>query len=414
ILGGGFGGVAAAQELSKTFKNDSSVEITLVNRDNYTVFVPLLASAAGGSIESLHVVAPIRRLIPGARFRAEEITNIDLERKTVTTSSPVTGREHILSYDHLVIALGNIINLERLPGVAQHGMTVKTLGDALSIRNHVLQMLEAADIETDPNVRREMLTFVVAGGGFSGVETVGEMNDLIRDAAKSYPSITEEQIRVTLLHSRDRILPEMGPGIADYALNQLRKRGVEVRLNVRLAGATPHEVLLDGGSRIASRTLIVAVGNAPPPVLQRLDAEKNRGRIVVDEFMRLPGKENVWALGDNAIVPNRASKEGAPSPPTAQYAIRQGKALAKNIAAVMGGAQPKPFAFGGLGLLCVVGHGAGVGELPLGIKTKGLLGWILWRSVYWSKMPSFGRKVQIGVGWLLDAFLQRDIAQINL
>ncbi len=414
ILGGGFGGVAAAQGLSKLFKRDPSVEVTLVNRDNYFVFVPMLASAAAGSIETLHAVAPIRRLIPGVRFRAEEVVGIDLEGRSVTTASPVTGREHRLPYDHLVVALGNVINLSRLPGVAQHGKAIKTLGDALAIRNHVLQMLEAADIETDPATRLEMLTFVVAGGGFSGVEMVGELNDLVREAISYYPSITEEQVRVILLHSQERILPEMGPDTADYALKQLRKRGVEVRLEVRLAAATPNEALLQGGSKIATRTLIVAVGNAPPPVLDDLNVEKQRGKIVVDELMKVPDHPNLWALGDNAIVPNRASKTGEPSPPTAQYALRQGKTLAHNIAATIRGRRPKPFAFGGLGLLCLVGHGSGVGELPLGIKVKGLPGWFLWRGVYWSKVPSFGRKVQIGADWFLDLFLKRDIAQINL
>jgi NADH:ubiquinone reductase (H+-translocating) len=414
ILGGGFGGITTAQRLSKLFKHDSSVEVTLVNRDNYFVFLPMLASAAAGSIETLHAVAPIRRLTPGVRFRAEEVTGIDLEQQFVTTTSPVTAREHRLPYDHLVLALGNVINLSRLPGVAQHGMTIKTLGDALAIRNHVLQMLELADIEMDPVSRREMLTFVVAGGGFSGVEMVGELNDLVREAINNYPSITEDQVRVILLHSRDRILPEMGSELADYTLKQLRKRGVEVRLNVRLAGATPHEALLQGDTKIATRTMIVAVGNAPPPVLDDLAVKKEHGKILVDEFMHVRDHENVWALGDNAIVPNRASESSDPSPPTAQYAMRQGKTLAHNIAAAIGGRQPKPFAFGGLGLLCLVGHGAGVGELPMGIKTKGHLGWFLWRSVYWSKVPSFGRKVQIGAGWFLDLFLKRDIAQINL
>ncbi len=413
ILGGGFGGVAAAQGLQKLFKRDASVEITLVNRDNHFLFVPMLASAAAGSIETLHVVAPIRRLIPDVRFRTEEVTGIDLEARCVETVAPVTGREHRLPYDHLVLALGNVINLQRLPGVAQHGKTIKTLGDALAIRNHVLRMLEAADIETDPAVRREMLTFVVAGGGFSGVEMVGELNDLVREASVHYPSITAEAVRVVLLHSQDRILPEMKRDIADYALRELRKRGVEVRLKVRLAGATPHEALLQGGARIATRTLIVAVGNAPPPALDGLEVEKNRGKIVVDEFMRVPNHPGVWALGDNAIVPNRASKTGDPSPPTAQYALRQGKTLAGNIAAAVRGGEPKPFAFGGLGLLCLVGHGAGVGELPLGIKVKGFTGWFLWRNVYWSKVPSLGRKLQIGVGWFLDLFLKRDIAQID-
>src|SRR3954454_11591279 len=229
ILGGGFGGVATAQGLAKRFKRDRNVDITLVNRDNHFLYVPLLASAAAGSLEGLHVVAPIRAMLQGVQFRAEEVLGIDLARRVVTTGSPDTARERELPYDQLVLALGNIINLSTLPGVAQHGKTLKTLGDAFAIRNHTLKMLEAADIETDPVARREMLTFVVAGGGFSGVEMVGELNDLTHEVLHQYPSITPDQLKVILLHSQDRILPEMSAGIADYALQQLRRRGVDVR-----------------------------------------------------------------------------------------------------------------------------------------------------------------------------------------
>jgi NADH dehydrogenase len=415
ILGGGFGGVATAQGLARQFRRDQTVTITLVNRDNHFVYVPLLASAAAGSIETLHVVAPLRAMLHGVRFRAEEVLGVDLARRVVTTLAPETGRERELAYDHLVLALGNVIDLAKLPGVAQHGMTLKTLGDAFAIRNHVLAMLEAADVETDPVLRREMVTFVIAGGGFSGVEMAGELNDLVREAVhRQYPSIPPDQPRVILLHSQGRILPEMSAGIADYALRQLRQRGVEVQLNVRLARATPHAAILNDGARIPTRTLIVAVGNAPPPVLTGLPVRQERGCIVVDEAMRVPGAPGVWALGDNALVPNRAAKDGTPSPPTAQYALRQGRQLAWNIAAAIRGQQLRPFAFGGLGLLCLVGHGAGVGELPGGVRVRGRLGWLLWRSVYWSKLPTFGRKLQVGAGWALDPLVPVDTAQLNL
>src|SRR2546425_2539936 len=204
ILGGGFGGVATAQRLQQHFRRDPGVEITLVNRDNFFVFVPLLASAASGSIETLHILNPIRRMIPGITFRAEEVMEIDLQRHIVTTASPVTGREVRLPYDHLVLGLGNTMNLASMPGVAQHGKTMKSLGDALHLRNHVISMLEAADVETDVRLRQELLTFVVAGAGFSGVETVGEINDLVHEISKNYPSIPKEGIKVILLHSRNR------------------------------------------------------------------------------------------------------------------------------------------------------------------------------------------------------------------
>src|SRR5438094_6056837 len=249
ILGGGFGGVTAAQRLQRHFKRDASVEITLVNRDNYFVFVPLLASAASGSIETLHILNPIRRMIPGITFRAEEVMDIDLQRQVVTTASSITGREVRLPYDHLIFGLGNTINLASLPGLAQHSKTMKSLGDALHLRNHVISMLEAADVETDPRIRQELLTFVVAGAGYSGVETIGELNDLVHEITRHYPSLTRESVKVVLLHSRDRILPEMGPGLADFALKKLRQRGVEVRLNTRIAAATPHEAILSSGER---------------------------------------------------------------------------------------------------------------------------------------------------------------------
>ncbi len=415
ILGGGFGGVATARRLARRLGRGRDVEITLVNRDNYFVFVPLLASAAAGSLEALHVVAPLRHLLKGqVRFRAEEVTGIDFARRLVLTRSPVTDREHALPYDHLVIALGNVVNLARLPGVAQHGKPLRTLGDALAIRNHVLQMLEAADIETDPAVRRELITFVVAGGGFSGVEMVGELNDMVRAAVRYYPTLREAPVRVVLLHSGERLLPELSPGMADYALRRLRRRGVEVRLNVRLAAATPFEAVLEGGEKIPTRTLIVTVGNAPPPVVEGLPLPKERGRIVVDEFMRVPGVPGVWALGDNAAVPNRATREGATSPPTAQFAIRQGRTLADNLVATLRGAPLRPFAYSGLGQLCLLGHGAGVGELRFGIKPRGLLGWALWRGTYWAKMPSLGRKLQVGADWFFDLFIPRDLAQLSL
>ncbi len=412
ILGGGFGGVTAARGLAKSLGH--AAEITLVNRDNHFLFVPLLASAAAGSLEPMHVVAPIRRLLKkNVQFRAEEVTGIDLARRAVTTVSPTTGREAVLGYDHLVIALGNVVNLSRLPGVAQHGKTLKTLGDAFAIRNQALAMLEAADIEPDPALRRELLTFVIAGGGFSGVEMAGELNDLVRGLLPSFPRLRGEHARVILLHSGTRILPELSAGIARYAHKQLQKRGVEVRLGMRLGSATPHEAVLEGGEKVPTRTLIVAVGNAPPPVLEGLSLPRERDKIAVDPLLQVPGFPGVWALGDNAAVPNQATPDTI-SPPTAQFALRQGKTLAHNLAAAIRGGQPKPFSYTGAGQLCLVGHGAGVGEMRFGLKPKGFLGWFLWRSVYWSKMPSFGRKLQVGADWALDLLVPHEMAQLNL
>src|SRR5713226_2875469 len=397
ILAGGFRTAATAQRLRQHFRRDPNVEITLVNRDNYFVFVPLLASAASGSIETLHILNPIRRMIPGIHFRAEEIVNIDLRRHTATTASPITGREVHLPYDHLVLGLGNTINLAIMPGAAQHGKTMKSLGDALHLRNHVISMLEAADVETDVSIRQELLTFVVAGAGYSGVETIGELNDLVHEVSRHYPSLTKESIKVILLHSRDRILPEMGLGLADFALKKLRQRGVDVRLQTRIAAATPHEAILDTGERIPTRTLVVTVGAAINPVLAPLSLPRDKDRIVTDSFMSVPGMPGIWALGDNAGVPNTAAN-GEFSPPTAQYALRQGKRLADNLAAVIRGQhqQQIPFAFPGLGQLCLVGHRAGVAELAGGIKLSGFIAWLMWRNIYLMKLPGWDRRIRVG------------------
>src|SRR5712692_1526731 len=415
ILGGGFGGVTTAQRLQHHFKRDPNVEITLVNRDNYFVFVPLLASAASGSIETLHILNPIRRMIPGIHFRAEEVISVDLKRRIVTTASPITGREALLPYDHLILAMGNTINLASLPGLVQHGKTMKSLGDALHLRNHVISMLEAADVETDPRIRQELLTFVVAGAGYSGVETIGELNDLVHGVSKSYPSLTRESIKVILLHSRDRILPEMGPGLANFALNKLRQRGVDVRLQTRIAAATPHEAILDTGERIPTHTLIVTVGAAINPVLAPLGLPREKERILTDQFMSVPGMPGIWALGDNAGVPNTAAN-GALSPPTAQYALRQGKRLADNLAAVIRGQhqQQIPFAFPGLGQLCLVGHRAGVAELAGGIKLSGFIAWLMWRNVHLMKLPGWDRRIRVGLDWGLDLIFPPELSSINL
>src|SRR6266567_773704 len=415
ILGGGFGGVATAQRLRQHFRRDPSVEITLVNRDNFFVFIPLLASAASGSIETLHILNPIRRMIPGIPFRAEEVTDIDLQRRLVTTASPITGREVRLPYDHLVLGLGNTMNLASLPGVAQHGKTMKSLGDALHLRNHIISMLEAADVETDLKIRQELLTFVVAGAGYSGVETVGELNDLVHEITRHYPSLTRESVKVVLLHSRDRILQEMGPGLADFALKKLRQRGVEVRLNTRIAAATPHEAILSTGEHIPTRTLVVTVGSATNPVLASQALPREKDRIVTDPYMAVQGMPGIWALGDNAAMPNAAAN-GEVSPPTAQYALRQGKRLADNLAAVIRGQpqQQQAFAFPGLGQLCLVGHRAGVAELGGGIKLSGFIAWMMWRNVYLMKLPGWERKVRVGLDWGLDLLFPRELSYINL
>jgi NADH dehydrogenase len=411
ILGGGFGGVTVAQQLEKTFGNDPSVEVTLVSRDNYLLFVPMLPEVASGSIELTHILSPLRRLCPHTSIRTEVVRSIDLENRRVVTVHPSTRDEFELNYDQLVIALGNVTDLSGMPGMAQHGMPIKTIGDALHIRNHVLDMLEGADALQDPAERKRMLTFVVAGGGFSGVEVAAELNDFVREICTAYHHLDSGEVRVLLLHGGDRILPELSADLALYAQRKLAQRGVEIRLNTRVAAATATEVVLKDGRRIDTRTAVVAIGAASNPVVAVLPAEKERGQLVVDEYLELKGRPGVWALGDCARTLN--PRTGQPSPPTAQFALRQGTIVATNVAAALGRSTRRRFGFTGLGQLVSLGRRMAVAEVK-GLKLSGVIAWIMWRSFYLFRLPGLERKIRVLIDWNLDLLFRRDIVQLNV
>jgi len=414
ILGGGFGGVAVAQELEKLVpKLDRPVEVTLVSQSNYLLFVPMLPSAAAASVELTHILSPLRELLRSTRIRVETVESIDIAGRTVTTTHQSTHRENVLHWDYLVLALGNVVNLARLPGVAQHGLPIKTIGDALQIRNKVLEMLEGAENATDPEDRRRMLTFVVAGGGYSGVEIAAELNDYVRDAEREcYPVIQPGDVRTILLHSGQRILPEISESLARFAGRKLEQRGVEIRLGARLASATADHVTLESGERIDTNTLIVAIGAAPNPVIQQLNLPLENGRITVDSTLRLTDGSPIWGLGDCAAVPH--PKTGKPSPPTAQFALRQGKTVAQNIAAAIAGRSPSRFTFTGLGEMVSLGRGTAVAELFGRIKVAGPLAWIMWRTFYLMRLPGLDRKLRVWLDWNMDRLFRRDLVQLSV
>ena len=415
ILGGGFGGVTVAQELEKLLPRlDRPVEVTIISQSNYLLFVPMLPSAAAASVGLTNILSPLRELLKSTRIRVENIESIDLAAKTVTTTHPSSHIEQIIPWDYLVIALGNTVNLARLPGVAQHGLPIKTIGDALQIRNRALEMLEAAENATDPDERGRMLTFVVAGGGYSGVEMAAELNDYLREVErKSYPIIQASDVKVILLHSGKRILPEISESLATFAHRKLVERGVDVRLGSRLASATAEQVTLEGGDKIDTRTLIVAIGSAPNPVVQRLGLPMDRGRMTVDATLRAGDQLPVWALGDCAAVPH-PTKPGEASPPTAQFALRQGKTVAKNIVATIQGKRPSKFGFKGLGEMVSLGDGTAVAELFGRLKVAGPLAWIMWRTFYLMRLPGLERKVRVWLDWNLDRLFSRDLVQLSV
>lgn len=411
ILGGGFGGVAVAQRLEELSggRNDVvKIENTLISQRNYLLFTPMLAEVAGSSLEAQHISAPIRASCPHTRFLRAAVNAIDTARQTASLTRGRSLASETLSYDHLVLALGAVPDYYGLPGMEEHSFSLKTLEDATRLRNHVISLLERADVEPSPNERQRQLTFVVVGGGFAGAEIVAELFDLAFSVLRYYPRVDPDGLRFVLIHSRDRILPELSPELADYALEKLQTRGIEFILEARVSGATASAVLLQDGREIPSYTIVWAAGNQPNPLLQALPCPHNRrGAVITDATMQVEGLDNIWAIGDCAQIPNPLN-EGKFYPPTAQHALREGKVVAENIMSVLRGKKPKPLRFRTIGLLVALGHRMGVAEV-MGRRFSGLLAWLMWRSVYLSKLPGLEKKVRVMLDWILDLFFARDI-----
>jgi NADH:ubiquinone reductase (H+-translocating) len=412
IMGGGFGGVYTGLYLEKLLGRRDDYEITLINKENYLVFQPMLAEVVSGNIGLLDTVSPIRRLLPRTDLHVREVEAIDLEKRTIRTTPGFRPHPHIIEYDHLVLALGNVTDFRGLRGLPEHAIPFKNLGDALYIRNHVIHTLEEAAIEEhDDALRRQLLTFVVAGGGFSGVEVVAELNDFVREVVKNYRQLDPSQVRFVLLQSSERILPEVDEQLALFAQKILARRGVEILFNTRLQAATGDEAILDDGTRIPTRTLISTVPSSPHPLIDALNLPKDkRGRVKTDRTLSVEGAQNVWAVGDCAFVP---MADGQPSPPTAQFAIRQAKTAAHNIVAALRGGERRKFQFKELGKLGALGHRAAVAQV-FGINFSGFLAWWMWRTIYLMKLPGWGRRLKVAVSWTLDLFLPAELVQLQL
>jgi NADH dehydrogenase len=398
--------------LQKALKHRTDIEVAMVNDENYTVFQPMLAEVISGSLRMLDTVVPIRDLCPQIKLYVRKVESIDLDKKVVLTSHRFRPQIDEIPYDHLVLALGTLENFSIIRGLPEHGLHFKNLADALVIRNHLIQLLEQADIEQDAELRRRMLTFIVAGGGFSGVEALAEMNDYVRDVATRYPNLDPAEVQMILLQGGERILPELSESLSLYAQSKLRGRKVDIRLNTRLSAVTADEAILGDGTRIPTKTVVAALAAATNPVLKALPCKKNeRDRIIVNEFLEVPDFPGVWALGDCAHIIDAKTRE--PCPPTAQYAVRQGRCVAHNILATIDGKEKRPFAFSVLGMMGSLGHRSAVGEV-LGVRISGFLAWFLWRLIYWEKLPGFNRKCQVAISWFLNFFLRHDTAHLNI
>src|SRR6185312_339508 len=410
ILGGGFAGVYTALTLEKYRRKIPNLEIGLVSKENYLVFQPMLPEVISGSIGIVDTITPIQRLCSHTTLYQREVESIDLANKTVTMSSGFRPHPYRLQYDHLVVALGNVTSFAGMPGLLEYALPFKYLGDALILRNRILHALAEADIEDDAELRRALLTFVVAGGGFSGVEAVAEMNDFVRSCARNFHHIQTKEIKVILLHAKELILPELPQSLARFAQQLLARRGVEIRLSTRLAGATAESALLTSGEKIPCKTLVSTVPSAPNPVIAALPCKKEHDRIVANEFLEVPGYSGLWAAGDCAWIIDH--EIGEPCPPTAQHAIRQARRLAKNLAATLTNDLREPFHFKELGKLAALGHRSAVAEV-FNFKLSGLLAWFLWRGIYLMKLPSLERKIRVAMDWTLDVLLPPDIVQLR-
>jgi NADH dehydrogenase len=410
ILGGGFGGLYTALELDRTIAGRPDVEVTLVNRENFILFTPMLHEVAASDIDLTHIVNPIRKMLRHVNFFHADVESIDLVNKTVRVAHSANRHVHDLPYDHVVIALGCTTNFFKLPGLEETAFTMKSLGDAIRVRNHLIEDLEAADFECAAGQRGQLLTVVVAGGGFSGVETIAGINDFLRDATRFYKHLSSMQIRTVLVHPGPVILPELGEKLGAYTQKKLAARGVEIRVNTRVAAVRDGNVELNDGTVIDTCTLIWTAGTSAHPLCQDLPCPNERGRVKVNECMEVEGWPGVWALGDCALVPDPAT--GKPYPPTAQHAIRQGKVLAGNIAAAIDGGTKRPFRFSTLGLLAAIGRRVGVANI-LGMQFSGFIAWFLWRSIYLMKLPRLEKKTRVAIDWALDLFFSKDLVQFQ-
>jgi len=410
ILGGGFAGVYTALGLEQILGDDSpEVQVTLVSRDNFFLMTPLLFEAGSGVLEPRHAVNPIRPLLKRVRFIEATVEKIDVERKTVSVCPPHEAPDE-LAFDHLVLALGGITNTKIIAG-SENALTFKNLGDAIYLRNHVIQLFERADVEADPARKAAQLTLVIVGGGLVAVELAGELSSFLGNLSDLYPHIHRDQISVHVLEAAGYIIPEMDRDLGEYAAETLQRRGVRVRTNVRVDRIEKGRVHLPDGESIVAETIIVATGVIPNPMVSVLPLEKDKkGRVLTEPTMAAKGRSDIWALGDCASIPG---PDGKPYPPLAQHAIREGAHVAKNIAAVIRNQPPEPFVYNSKGTLAALGHFKGVGKI-YNLKIHGFFAWWVWRSYYLFRMPRWNRRLRIILDWTIALLFKNDIVQLDV
>ncbi len=411
ILGGGFAGLSTALWLERFLRREDNVEIVLMDRNNFSLFTPMLPEVASGGIEAKHIVVPIRACLRRARFQQAEVAIIDLGKREVWAAHCGKCVSYCQPFDHLILALGSMTNFFGLPSVAEHALPLKGLGDAIALHDHLVDMFEHADMEVEAELRRARLTFLVAGAGFAGAEVVAEINDFAHSAGRYYPCVREHEVRVLLVDPGSRIMPEVSLDLASYASRLLQRRGVEIRLQTGVRAASAEWVELTDGERIPTRSLIWTAGTSANPLVASLPCARERGCIRVGQHLEVPGYPGVWAIGDCAFISD--PRTGRPYPATAQHAVRQGKVVARNIVAAISGRNYKmPFDYSPLGMLVALGRRSAVADIK-GVKFSGFVAWWLWRTFYLSRLPGWERKLRVAFDWTLDLVFARDIIRLT-
>jgi NADH dehydrogenase len=387
-------------------------EIVLLSRDNYTLFTPMLPEVTSGELEVRHIVTPIRVQLRHTNFILSEVGAIDVERRTVTYRHVLTGLTRTIAYDHLVLALGSQTSTFGLPGVEKHSWTLKTLADADALRNHLVWLLELADTIADAERRRRLLTVVVVGGGFTGVETAGEIHELFRSAVRFYRRLRLDDLRMVLVEGGATLLAGLPPKMGEYSRRILERRGIEVLTGDGVTSVDAGGLTLSSGRRIESETVIWSAGVSPSPAIAALPLPKtNRGALVTGPDMRVAEASGLWALGDCAAIPDG---EGGAYPMTAQHAIREGPHLADNIVRTLRGQPTQPFHYRTLGMMAALGGRSAVAQLPGDRVLTGFFAWFLWRSYYLARLPGLDRRLRVAFDWTLELLFPRDIAELRV
>jgi NADH:quinone reductase (non-electrogenic) len=412
IAGGGFAGAAAARRLERLLPKQSA-RLMLVNDVNFLLYTPFLPEAAAGTLEPRHVVTPLRDILKRTYLRLGAISGHDPGARTVTLRMH-GGEQEEIRYDQFLVAIGSVSRSLPVPGLDEHGIGFKSLADAIWLRNHLIETLEEANATEDPARQEELLTYVFVGGGYSGLEAMAELQDFAADAMDRYPRARLRGMRWILVEAADRVLPEVPLDLAEYALRQLRGRGIDIRLGTRLEEARADSVRLTTGEEIPTRTLVWTAGVAPHPSLAELSLPLDEsGRVTVDQYMRVDGLDGVWAIGDCAAVPDPSTDGASASPPTAQEAVRQGPAVAHNIACELGvSTNPRPFSYKAKASFVNLGRYKAVGKLGR-LKFRGFLAWWMARTYHMSQIPGAVRKVRAVVDWTVGLPFPRDVAEVG-